>query len=173
MAMVAAFRPQKDQQTLIRAMALLPPDFQLYLAGGYETESDKARFDDCRCLAKELGMEDRVHFLGIRDDVPALYAAADVLVLSSHHEGMPLSVLEGMASGKPFVASDVQGLREVVGGAGVLVPESDAESLANAIRHIVDHPEKARLIAMNCKKRAQEYDIAQTVRLYNSMYQTA
>ena len=171
--MVAAFRSSKDQQTLIRAVALLPEHCQLFLAGGYETESDKARFDGCRCLAKQLGVEGRVYFLGIRNDVAALYAAVDMAVLVSHYEGFGLSAVEGMASGKPFVASDVDGLREVVGGAGVLVPESDAESLANAIRQMMDHPEKARLIAMNCKKRAQAYDIAQTVRQYNSMYRSA
>jgi glycosyltransferase involved in cell wall biosynthesis len=69
-AMVAAFRPQKDQQTLIRAMALLPPDFQLYLAGGYETESDKAPFDDSRSLSTEPGMKYAIHLFVIRDKIP-------------------------------------------------------------------------------------------------------
>ena len=136
--MVAAFRPQKDQQTLIRAMALLPLDFRLFLAGGSETDTDRAQLEDCRHLAMELGVADRVRFLGIRNDVPSVLAAADMVAFSTHYEGMSLSVMEGLASGKPFVASDAPGVRDMIEGAGVLFPVGDAECLATIIRGISD-----------------------------------
>lgn len=110
--MVSAFREQKDQKTLIRAMELLPDNYMLFLAGGGE----ESLLDACRILSGFLGVEERVKFLGVRTDVLSLLHEADVVVLSSHYEGLSLSSLEGMASGKPFVASDVPGLRDIVGG---------------------------------------------------------
>ena len=128
-AMVAAFRPQKDQDTLVRAMARLPKgEYELWLVGGGE------RADVVRQLTQDMGVADRVKFMGIRNDIPSVVKTADVVVLSSHYEGLSLSSIEGMASGKPFVASDVDGLREIVNEYGILVPHEDDRSLAEAIR---------------------------------------
>ena len=164
--MVSAFRPEKDQQTLIRACKLLPENYHLFLAGGAETPENQRILDDCMTLAKNSP----VHFLGIRSDVPALLAAADVIVLSSRHEGMSLSVLEGMASGKPLIASDVDGMRDLVSGAGLLFSPGDAVKLAALIREVCENPDKARDIAERCQKRAAPYDIAETARQYRQLY---
>ena len=165
--MVSAFRPEKDQQTLIRAIQQLPEEYQLFLAGGAETPENQKIIDDCKALAKGL----RVHFLGVRPDVPNLLAAADAVVLSSKHEGMSLSVLEGMASGKPMIASDVEGMRDLVGGAGLLFPQGDAEALATLIREVCENPEKAREIGRKCRERAMQYDIAETAKRYHALYE--
>lgn len=165
--MVSAFRPEKDQQTLIRAIQQLPENYQLFLAGGAETPENQKIMDDCKALAKGQ----RVHFLGVRSDVPNLLAAADAVVLSSKHEGMSLSVLEGMASGKPMVASDVEGMRDLVGGAGLLFPQGDAETLAALIREVCENPEKAREIGRKCRERAMQYDIAETANRYHALYE--
>ena len=165
--MVSAFRPEKDQQTLIRAFKSLPEEYQLFLAGGAETPENQRIMDECKALAKGL----RVHFLGVRSDVPNLLAAADAVVLSSKHEGMSLSVLEGMASGKPMIASDVEGMRDLVGGAGLLFPQGDAEALATLIREVCENPEKAREIGRKCRERAMQYDIAETAKRYHALYE--
>ena len=165
--MVSAFRPEKDQQTLIRAFERLPENYQLFLAGGAETPEHQRIMDECKALAKSL----RVHFLGVRSDVPNLLAAADAVVLSSKHEGMSLSVLEGMASGKPMIASDVEGMRDLVGGAGLLFPQGDAEALATLIREVCENPEKAREIGHRCQERARQYDIAETATRYHALYE--
>lgn len=165
--MVSAFRPEKDQQTLIRAFERLPENYQLFLAGGAETPENQRIMDECKALAKSL----RVHFLGVRSDVPNLLAAADAVVLSSKHEGMSLSVLEGMASGKPMIASDVEGMRDLVGGAGLLFPQGDAEALATLIREVCENPEKAREIGHRCQERAMQYDIAETAKRYHALYE--
>ena len=161
------FRPEKDQQTLIRAIQQLPEEYQLFLAGGAETPENQRIMDECKALAKSR----RVHFLGVRSDVPNLLAAADAVVLSSKHEGMSLSVLEGMASGKPMIASDVEGMRDLVGGAGFLFPQGNAEALAALIREVCETPEKAREIGRKCRERAMQYDIAETAKRYHALYE--
>lgn len=164
--MVAAFRAQKDQDTLIRAMSLLPKDYSLFLVGGVEIAMDAPNLERCRSLVKDLGLEHRVTFMGKRNDVPSLLAASDVVVLSTHYEGMSLSVLEGMACGKPFVASDVRGVREQVGDAGVLFPEGDAEALAAEITRLRESPEYSRTVVERCLAKASAFGLEGTVSKY-------
>ena len=169
--MVSAFRPEKDQQTLIMAMSHLPGNYTLFLAGGAELPGHKALMEACQRLARDLGLGERVRFLGLRDDVPALLAASDAVVLSSLHEGMSLSILEAMASGRPLIASDVAGMREIVEGAGLLFPAGDAAKLADAIRVVCEDSQKAGEISRRCKERARQYDIAAAARRYKELYE--
>ncbi len=164
--MVAAFREQKDQPTLIKAVALLPDNYHLQLVG----TGEQLLIDGCKALAEELGVVSRVHFLGMRRDVPDLLSASDVVVLSSHYEGLSLSSLEGMASGRPFIASDVDGLHEIVDGFGVLVPHEDAQALADTIRQLADDPALSQRIAEKCMMRARMYNIETMADEYNGLY---
>ena len=116
-------------------MTHLPNDFHLFLVG------DGVRRPELEALTQELSLGNRVHLLGLRTDVPNLLHAADYVVMSSHFEGLSLSSVEGMSVGKPFLASDVDGLREVVKGAGILFPHGDSETLAQAISNLADNPE--------------------------------
>lgn len=161
---VAAFRTQKDQQTIIRAMHLLPADYHLLLVGNGEC------CEACKQISKVLGVEDRVHFLGIRTDVPELLQSSDVVVMSSHYEGLSLSNLEGMAAGKPFIASDVDGLREIVSGYGILFPHEDEKALSDAIKEVCNNPQYAASVASRCKDRAFQFDISKMVEDYNAVY---
>lgn len=163
--MVAAFRFQKDQQTLIRAISKLPPKFHLFLAGaGNDT------LEECKNLTKELELDGRVHFLGMRKDVPNLLRAADYVVMSSHYEGLSLSSVEGMSVGKPMLASDVPGLREVVGRAGILFPEGDSEALAAEILRLDSDPSLRESVAEACTARAARYDISRMADAYAELY---
>lgn len=162
--MIAAFREQKDQDTLIHAMTLLPKQFYLQLVG------DGPRRPLLEELATKQGVADRVTFLGIRTDIPEIMESSDVMVLSSHWEGLSLSSIEGMASGRPFVASDVDGLREVVAGYGLLFPEGNSRALASAIRGLCENANYYRDVAQNCQQRAQEFDIAIMAQKYNELY---
>lgn len=162
--MIAAFRTQKDQDTLIKAVAELPANYRVRLVG------DGARRDELQRLAVAFQVADRVDFLGIRSDIPKLLAESDINVLSSHWEGLSLSSIEGMASGRPFVASDVDGLREIVGGNGVLFPEGDARKLAHEIRSLCENPEHYREVAIKCQEKAKQYDISVMARRYHELY---
>ena len=165
--MVAAFRPQKDQDTLVRAMSLLGDDYYLWLVGGAE------RLDEVKTLASGLGVGSKVKFFGVRTDVPEILKTADVVVMSSHYEGLSLSSIEGMAVSKPFIASDVDGLREIVSGAGILFPEGDAKALASEIEKVCTDSGYARKVADACLERAREYDFEKMALAYENVYKEA
>lgn len=162
--MIAGFRPQKDQDTLLKAMTLLPKDYRLQLAG------DGVRRAELEKLAADLNITDRVDFLGVRNDIPDLLNKASIVVLSSHSEGLSLSSLEGMASGHPFIASDVDGLHEIVKDNGILFPEGDYNKLAEEIKKLTEDKEYAKQIAINCQNKAKQYDISLTALEYNNIY---
>lgn len=161
---VSSFRAQKDQPTIIRALKLLPENFKLLLVGEGPLKEENEQ------LVEKYGLSSRVKFCGIREDVPSLLKTADLVILSSHYEGLSLSSIEGMASGKPFLASDVPGLKEVVKGAGVLFPEGDEQSLANEILKLSEDPEYYKKIAASGLKRSQKYDIENMVDKYINLY---
>lgn len=162
--MVAGFRPQKDQDTLIRAMALLPDNFRLWLVG------DGERRSGLESLIAELGLLNRVNLLGIRTDIPDILEQSDICVLSSHWEGLSLSSIECMASGRPFVASDVAGLHEVVNDYGIPFPEGNAQALASAILGLCEDSKHYRQVAQQCQQRAQEFDISVMAEQYANLY---
>ncbi|MDE5998936.1 MAG: glycosyltransferase [Bacteroidaceae bacterium] len=137
------------------------------LVGGGE----EALMENCKALAHEIGVAERVEFLGGRTDVAQLLQEADVVVLSSHYEGLSLSSLEGMACGKPFVASDVEGLRDIVGGYGVLFPEGNEKELAQIIRRLCEDRNYARVVANRCVERAKLYDVHVTTQRYLALYE--
>ena len=163
--MVAGFRDAKDQDAIARALSLLDKNkYEVWFAGiGERQEAVKE-------LAIRLGVADRVRFLGLRNDIPNVLKAADIIVMSSHWEGLSLSNIEGMAAGKPFIASDVNGLREVTKGYGILFPEGDAETLAQEIQKLHDDPTSYESVARQCYTRAQEYDINKTAEGYARIY---
>lgn len=164
--MVAGFRWEKDQDTLIKALNYLPDDFHLQLVGaGY-------RRQELEKLTIEQSLSDRVHFLGIRSDIPQILKSSDYIVMSSHFEGLSLSSVEGMAVGKPMLASDVDGLKQVVENAGLLFQEGDSEELAELIKQLDADPVFYKRVAESCLSRANEYDISKMVEGYIAVYQS-
>lgn len=166
LTMVAAFRGQKDHETLLKAVALLPNNYSLRLVGHGDNELGVKQ------LCSNLGLEERVAFMGLRMDIPDILESSDVIVLSSHWEGLSLSSIEGMASGRPFVASDVDGLREIVSGAGVLFPHGDEKALASAIRELCENPTYYKQVAQSCQERAKNYDITKMAQAYHELYES-
>lgn len=162
--MVAGFRPQKDQDTVIRAVSVLPSGFHLFLVG------EGSRRKECEELARHLGVEQRVHFMGQRFDVAELIQASDYVVMSSHWEGFGLAAVEGMAASKPTLVSDVDGLREVVGDAGIIFPVGDADTLASKILNIDNNPSEYASVSVRCRNRALDFDIAKMADAYTSLY---
>lgn len=162
--MVAGFRLQKDQDTLIRAMKGLPNNFHLWLIG------DGERRKELELLTQKEELADRVKFWGIRSDIPQLLKTADIIVMSSHWEGLSLSSIEGMSSGKPFVASDVDGLHEIVNGYGVLFQEGNDKALSETILKLIQNKTLYANIAEKCQKRATEFDLHTTIDSYLSIY---
>ena len=164
--MVAGFRYQKDQDTLIRAMRHLPKEeYELWLVG------DGERRGELEVLVANLGLNDQVKFWGIRGDVPSLLKRSDVVVMSSHFEGLSLSNIEGMSVGKPFIASDVDGLHEMTSGAGLLFAHGDDKQLAELIQTLMGDSVFYKQIATQCLLRAKLFDISKMVDGYMRVYE--
>jgi glycosyltransferase involved in cell wall biosynthesis len=123
------------------------PDLALRIVGD---GPDRAVLEE---LAAKRGVQDAVQFCGERADVGTLLSDAEVFVLSSISEGLPISILEAMAAGLPTIVTDVGGMPEVVGlsGAGVVVPGGDASALARAIVQMADR--RAELKELGLKAR--------------------
>ncbi len=124
--------PAKDFPNLLRAFARVRaawPQAQLWIAG----EGNPGGVKEVSLFAVEKGLVQQARWLGLRRDMPALLDAADGFVLSSSWEGMPLVVGEAMAMEKPVVATDVGGVRELVGDAGMIVQAGNSEALAEAM----------------------------------------
>ena len=143
--MAANLAPHKGQETAIRAMAMLKKtgvNVACWLAG-IERQDRGAYTTRLQDLCNELGVADRVRFLGQREDMPDLLRAADIFVLPSTSEGLPLSVLEAQATKVPVLAAPTAGIPEVVtdGETGFLIPAEDAAGYAQRIESLLNCPE--------------------------------
>jgi glycosyltransferase involved in cell wall biosynthesis len=124
-------------------------------------------------LTREYGLTDRVRLLGARNDIPDLQAGADVFVMPSLWEGLPLAVLEAMVAGKPIVASRTSGIPEAIedGRQGVLVPPGDVQALADALWRLMNEPELRASLGRAALERARSrFTIAAMVDQYERLY---
>lgn len=167
---VGRLRAPKDFLTLVRAAAKLEPgSFRLRIAGdGPDRERLVAEID-------RLGLAAAVDLLGTQPDVGSLLDAADVFVLSSTSEGLPMSVLEAMAAGLPVVASAVGGVPELVDGeTGALVPPADPGALAAALARLAAEPQlRERLGAAGRRRAEAEFGLAEFHRGHLDVYRAA
>lgn len=168
---VGRFVPQKDYTTMLYAFASAKtkyPDTYLLIAG------DGPLRLSMETLAQELGIKERVRFLGVRHDIPELMNAADGYLLSSFWEGMPMVLLEAHAVGLPIVATDVGGNREVVldGKTGFLVPPKNPETLAQAMLRLIGLPEEERQrMGREGRKHVEEnFSIERVVDVWEVLY---
>lgn len=161
---VAGFRTQKDQDTVIKALARLPGNYHLFLVG------DGPRRNICEEMVHDLNLAERVHFLGLREDIPRLLKSANIVIMSSHWEGFGLAAVEGMAAGKPVIASEVAGLAEVVANYGLLFKTGDAHALALLIERLSNDGGFYEEVAARCAVRACDFDIKRMVREYGKLY---
>ena len=162
--MRARFVPAKDQETVIRAMQWINGMVHVVFVGEGDTQKS------CEELAIKIGDAERCHFVGGQSDIPNYISNADIGILSSHWEGFGLTAVEMMAGGLPVIASDVEGLRQVVEGAGVLFKEGDDHELADIVNKMVIDSNYRESVAMCCQKRACMYDVKETVRKYLKLY---
>jgi glycosyltransferase involved in cell wall biosynthesis len=165
--LTAARLTQQKALGVLLAAAALVPDATFLLAGeGPERPALEA-------MAAELGISSRVRFLGARHDIAELLALSDLFVLPSLAEGLPISVLEAMASARPVVATRIGGTDEVVveGETGLLVPAGDAEALSAAIRRVLGDPGLARRLGEAGRARVhQEFSLSGMIAAVDAAY---
>lgn len=166
---VAALAPHKSQTDLLRAAAIaIPraPSLRIWIAGEGPLRAT------LEAAHGALGLGTAVRFLGFREDVNDLLAAADLFVVSSYLEGMGTSTLDAMAAGLPVVATRVGGIPEIVteGETGLLVPARDPEALAAAMVHLVGDPGLRRRLAEGGRRRVRDFSADRTEERMDALY---
>ena len=163
--MVSRFSPAKDHATVIRAISRLKQsDVFIAFVGDGET------LEPMKKLAGELNVAERCVFMGNRNDIPSIISAASIGIQASRWEGFGLTALEMMAGGLPVVASDNEGLRNVVEGGALLFKTGDDRDLAEKVNSLLDDVSLRRQTISACRKRAREFDVSKTVGKYQSLY---
>lgn len=167
--------PRKGFDALIRATAALEQRGRT----GFEVEivGDGPERQSLERLAETLGVGHRVRFAGTVSyaDLPARYAAADIYALTSHAEGMPLVVLEAMATGLPIVATDVQGMQELVedGSNGYRFAVGDHEALAQRLEELIANPASRAAFGVASRQRVERYSWSSIADSYLELLQDA
>lgn len=166
---VARFDPIKNHALVIDAFGELVceyPAAQLWLVG------DGPERAACEARVAAADMQSKVKFLGERRDVPALMAAADVVTLTSHSEGIPLVLIEAMAAGKPVVATDVGGVAEVIQHKqhGLLQNTADASDFASSLLKLARLPDLRAVYGSAGQARAEQFSEENMVDAYDRLY---
>jgi len=166
---VGGMHPRKGIADLIQAFAILKPRFpetNLYLLGEGPCQAEY------EALAKKLDLSSSVHFLGYRDDPREYLFAADIFVLASHADPGPLVIAEARNAGCAIVATNVDGIPEMLdhGGAGILVPPKNPETLAAAISDLLGDNTKLQKYAAMAKENVERFTISRVCRDMDKIY---
>lgn len=169
--------PRKDQFTLCKA---LPEVFakignaHCIFAGRVEQGAEE-KYEECVSFCREHGIENRVHFLGMRPDVPDILAALDLFVFSSLHEGLPVAVSEAMLAGVPMIVSDIEPLLEATanGAFAEVFPVKDAGVLTGEILKLLNDKGLRDDLAARALKHAREnFSIGAHLRELKKLYES-
>ena len=164
---VAELRPRKRVHDAIAALASMQHRHARLLLAGLGSE--KAHLET---FAEDLGVRDRVHFLGFVHDVRGLVCAATALILPSEREGLARSVMEALALEVPVIASTARGNRELIGpDSGILVTTGDVPGLAAAMDRLIDNPDQRRAMGVRGRERIVEsYDLPILLHMHEDLY---
>ncbi|WP_459938122.1 GT4 family glycosyltransferase PelF [Desulfonatronum parangueonense] len=167
---VARLHPVKDHSMLLHAFRTvvdkLPKAKLLIVGDGAERENLEKQRD-------ALGLEHNVKFLGTRSDIPNILSCIDLFVLASWKEGLPLSILEAMAAGKPVVATDVGGVPSVVNNSnsGIIVPHRNPEAMAEAILQMLFNKNNMERYGSAGRRYVEDnYSLDKSISKYASLY---
>jgi len=166
----ANFRPQKNHANLIKAVGLLKASerenlkFLLCGSGPAEPEIKK--------LTQELGVGECIRFMGIRLDIPKLMNTLDVYCLPSHYEGLPLSILEAMASSKPIIATNVDGNKDILEHekTAILVEPNSPQDLARNIGKLIENRALRENIACRAYECVQKFSFDRMIKNYEELF---
>lgn len=167
--MVAEFSERKRHADAIHAFAkVIHPQARLVLAG------TGPRLEAMKELAARLGVTERIHFLGQRNDIPVLMKACRALILPSSQEGLPRSVLEAMSMGVPVIGSRIRGTAELLErGAGLLFEPRNIDQLAEAMRSVIENSAIAATIGKTGCRQCRAYDLAHILHIHEELYKEA
>ncbi|MEN6560326.1 MAG: glycosyltransferase [Acidobacteriota bacterium] len=163
--MIGDFMPGKRHQDLIRAFRGVRRDAHLAFAGiGNRSRKMKK-------LVRELGLEDRVHFLGLRNDIPVLIRSSVATIMPSIREGLSRSVIESLCLGVPVIGTDIRGIRDILEPAGgLLVPPRCPAALQSRMEWVLSHPKEAEDLGLRGRETSTIYDVNRIIALHEELY---
>lgn len=164
---VGEINDNKNYECVIRALDCMKrKDVHYILCGQGYLEGELKQ------LAVSLDLEKRVHFLGYTSDIPDLLAASDIFVSSSLREGLPVSVIEALASGLPVVCSDIRGNRDLIeqNKNGIRCSVNDFRAFADAIEYLLDNKELAEAMSINNRTCAKQYAVEPVMQELKKIY---
>lgn len=168
---------KKGQDLLIKALKICKNrgmKFKCFLAGSIHTytEHDKATYNHLKELIQENQLEDEITFLGTRHDIPELLNKSDVFVLPSRYEGLPVSILEAMASKLPIIASNISGANDLITTEenGILFESENYEKLAEKFLYLYHNQNIRELLANNAYNFVQDFNISVMCKKYYNVY---
>lgn len=158
---------RKNHQSIIRALVQLDDKFKLFICGtGVE-------HDNLSDLVDSLGLKNKVFFLGFRNDIAQLMAAADVLVFPSIHEGLPVSVMEAMASGLPVIATKIRGIvPDLIDDYvdGLILDSDQPDCIAAAVRTLSDDEALSKRLSLRAQDKVNKFSIAAVLLKARQLY---
>jgi glycosyltransferase involved in cell wall biosynthesis len=167
---VTRLMPSKGNQYLVEAAAALLAKYhrmRVFIVGEGELRRE------LEAQARALAVGDRLVFAGFQRDVAAVLSALDIVVFPSLWEGTPLTAFEALAAGKPIVATDADGLLDILTDRhdALIVPKADAAALTRAVDELIDQPALAKKLGRNARQTGAHYDIAAFVRKMERLYE--
>jgi len=166
---IAELIPRKRHQDILKAFAKANASKACLLLAGNGPLKSKLKQ-----LSAELGISEKVRFLGFREDIPTLLRVATATVLVSDQEGLPRSVMESMGLGVPVIGTAIRGTQDLLQeGCGYLVPVGDIDALAKAFLWFLENPESGRRMGLQGQKNIHKYDLKEILRMHESLYETA
>jgi glycosyltransferase involved in cell wall biosynthesis len=166
---VAEFTANKRHRDQLLALQQLNrPEVHLALAGDGDTRPEIEQ------LAQELNLQQQVHFLGFRYDIPVLICASTALLLTSGREGLPRSIMEAFCAGIPVIGTKIRGIQDLLSdNCGLLVEVGDVKALSQAIAEMIDHPQQVKEMGANGRQKVASYDVQNIIEQYTQIYHQA
>lgn len=163
---VGDLNKNKNHRAVLKALAGMEEQNLYYVVCGRGLLKESLE-----AFARKKGLSDRVRFMGYRSDVAVFYAMADVFVFPSFREGLSVSVMEAMASGKPIICSRIRGNTDMVedGVNGFLIDPNDPRGISEAIARLEDADKRAEM-GRNNREKAEQFDLPQIVERYREIY---
>ncbi|MGE5558464.1 MAG: glycosyltransferase [Bacillota bacterium] len=168
--MISEFNPGKRHRDLIKAFSnIMSPNVHLALAGIGSMQNKIME------LVKKLRIDNRVHFLGFRNDIPVLIRASRATILPSEREGLPRSIMESLSLEVPVIGSNIRGIQELLeGNCGLLINTGNIDCLTNAMRWIIDHESETKEMGKNGRIKMQGlYKLSNILKAHEELYTEA
>lgn len=162
--MIARFIPPKDHKTVIEAMKLLPENIKCIFVGIGQQMSEIEEY------VKIQNLENRIKFLGYREDIPSILNSCDFSILSSGYEGLPFVALESLASNSIFLGSSVNGIKEIFNDDMFLFESGNKKDLAFKIKEILENKKLRKEMIVKSKEIVKKYSKDEMIKQYKDIY---